>query len=290
MDPVTKQMLFGLGGQGGFIPGAMRAAERTFYDEQGNPIVIPHEVSGFTPDQLAAMEQTRQTTGIQDPYLTESEQFLKRTTGAYDDPTMTSKFFDPYEEDVVQQTIRDLRKSGAQQDIGQTAYDISRGGMSAFGERAGKFAGERAAGRERGMMEAVAGIRSRGLGQARALGTSEFARRNQALRQAAAGISGLGGLRQQAGAFDIGQLMGSGSLQQSLAQRQADAIRAGKVQAQMTPLTQYQSLMPFMSMAPAGVSQRQTQFTPRPSALHAGLGVGLSALGGIGSFLNPKTT
>ena len=79
-------------------------------------------------------------------------------------------------------------------------------------------------------------------------------------------------------------------MQQSLAQRQADALRAGKVQAQMTPLTQYQSLMPFMQMAPAGVSQRQTQFTPRPSALHSGLGVGLSALGGIGSFLNPKTT
>ena len=40
LDPLTEQLLFGIGGQGGFIPGAMRAAEKVFYDEQGNPIVI----------------------------------------------------------------------------------------------------------------------------------------------------------------------------------------------------------------------------------------------------------
>ena len=34
LDPLTEQLLFGVGGQGGFIPGAMRAAERTFYDEE----------------------------------------------------------------------------------------------------------------------------------------------------------------------------------------------------------------------------------------------------------------
>ena len=39
MDPMVQQMLYGLDGQGGFIPGAMRAAERTYFDEQGRPIV-----------------------------------------------------------------------------------------------------------------------------------------------------------------------------------------------------------------------------------------------------------
>ena len=27
LDPITQQLLFGLGGEGGFIPGAFRAAE-----------------------------------------------------------------------------------------------------------------------------------------------------------------------------------------------------------------------------------------------------------------------
>ena len=39
MDPITQQLLYGTDGQGGFIPGAFRAAERTFFDEEGRPIV-----------------------------------------------------------------------------------------------------------------------------------------------------------------------------------------------------------------------------------------------------------
>ena len=55
MDPITQQLLFGLDGEGGCIPGACRAAERTFFDEEGRPIVIPQEIAGFSPDQIRAM-------------------------------------------------------------------------------------------------------------------------------------------------------------------------------------------------------------------------------------------
>jgi len=72
LDPLTEQLLFGIGGKGGFIPGAMRAAEKTFYDDQGNPIVIDEKVAGFSPDQLAAMQMQRQSLGMQDPYLQEA--------------------------------------------------------------------------------------------------------------------------------------------------------------------------------------------------------------------------
>jgi len=37
-------------------------------------------------------------------------------------------------------------------------------------------------------------------------------------------------------------------------------------------------------MAPAGRFQQQTQFTPPPSALQAGLGTGLAAFGALGNF------
>ena len=40
LDPLTKQLLFGLDGKGGFIPGAMRAAEKVFFDDEGNPVVL----------------------------------------------------------------------------------------------------------------------------------------------------------------------------------------------------------------------------------------------------------
>ena len=81
VDPLTRQLLFGLDGQGGFIPGAFRAAERTFFDEQGRPRVVPQEVAGLSEDQLRAMEMTRQQAGIQQPYLSDAESAYRASIG-----------------------------------------------------------------------------------------------------------------------------------------------------------------------------------------------------------------
>jgi hypothetical protein len=84
----------------------------------------------------------------------------------------------------------------------------------------------------------------------------------------------------------VQQLAGLGLQQQALEQQRLDAQRRNQLQAQQAPLAQYQSLMPFVSMAPAGQFQTSTQFTPAPSALQSGLGVGLSAFGALGNFMN----
>ena len=72
LDPLTQQLLFGLDGEGGFIPGAFRAAERVFFDDQGRPIVIPQEIAGLTPDQLRAAQLQRQAVGVQQPFIEEA--------------------------------------------------------------------------------------------------------------------------------------------------------------------------------------------------------------------------
>ncbi len=289
LDPTTKQMLFGLDGQGGFIPGAMQAAESTFFNPDGTPRVVDQTVAGLTDDQRQAMEMARSNVGALDPYIGEASGLLRETTGGFD-RSQIDKFNDPFEDKVVQQAIEDMRKYGAQEDISDTAQAIGSGGLSAFGERAGKFAGEKAAGRERGMLEAIAGIRSGGFDRARTLAMTEQARMNQAKREAASGLLGIGGIEQRGGAFDINQLLGSGGLQQAQSQAEADAIRANAMARQQAPLAQYQSLAPFISMAPAGTYQTQTQYAPKPSAVQSGLGTGLSAFGAIGNLLNPKTT
>ena len=369
MDPITEQLLFGIGGKGGFIPGAMRAAEKTFYDDQGNPIVIDEKVAGFSPDQLAAMQMQRQSLGMQDPYLQEaagaygagtqaleeglqrgrtaaigsleatrggvgslqqglgeSADILRGTIGGYD-PSMTEQFYDPYEDRVVQQTISDIMERGAQGDVAARAGDIARGGESAFGSRARLGASERQEALGRGLAEAVSGIRSRGFSEAQRTGLGEFARQRGAERAASAGLaglagqgfggsqalagalSGLGGTEQQIGqqrysgqfglgsslqglgaqaagasASDIAALYGMGGQQQGQAQRMLDAQRRNLQQRQMTPLLQYQALQPFVSMAPSGTFQTDTQFAPPPSPLQAGLGVGLSTFGALGNL------
>ena len=505
LDPITQQLLFGLDGEGGFIPGAFRAAERTFFDEEGRPIVIPQEIAGLSPDQIRAMELARANVGIQQPFieeaqrrgqqgitalqrgledqaissqraleaqrsgarfaldqrdralmeslrgtqegrgrsiaaeerlrgdlgdlsrrgvrdtqrfgmdlararglglseaqrlrsgLAESQDLLRGTTGELDIAAETAKYQDPYEDQVVQQMIQDATEGLARQDISAIAGDIQRGGESAFGSRARLTGQERLEAMGRGLGKAVGGLRSQGFQRAQQTAISEDERRRQAARTASAGLaglrgqdysagtgygnllqqtaqqqfgaqqqlgsqlgsaaqqrfaagtglgqalsasgqqsaaarqaagqtgmnvagtlagqygqigaqqaaggqalgaaqtgygnfmSGLGSQAQQAGMQDVAALQGIGGMAQQQRQRQLDAQRAGLLQAQQAPLAQYQALMPFVGMAPAGQTQFQTQFTPDPSALQAGVGTGLATLGAVGNFFNPAT-
>ena len=287
LDPLTEQLLFGVGGQGGFIPGAMRAAERTFYDEEGNPIVIDEQVAGFSPDQISAIEMQRQSLGLQDPYIQDARSALQASMQAYD-PSITGQFFNPFEDRVVQQTIQDVMEQGAKSDIGALAGDIARGGQSAFGSRARLGAAERQEALGRGLSEALGSLRARGFSEAQRAGMGEFARQTAAQRAGASGLASLGAQAAGASLSDIGALYGMGTQQQTQAQRMLDAQRRNLQQRQMTPLLQYQALQPFVSMAPAGQFQTITDFTPRPSAMMTGIGTGLSAFGSLGNLYGGK--
>ena len=273
MDALTQQLLFGLDGQGGFIPGAMRAAEKTFFNADGTPRVVEEQRAGFTGDQTSGMDLARSNVGIQDPFLTgaessfrrgvtdigqgiergrgfqqrglqelqsgigglrgelggvegiargaagnfgtqlggiagrgigatdrfgrrlgESENLMRGTTGGYDQG-LTSQFYNPYEDRVVQQTIDDVLEAGDKQDMAQRARDIQTGGESAFGSRARLGASERRESLGRGLAEALGGIRSRGFSEAQQTGLGEFARQRQAERLASSGLAGLSGQR-----------------------------------------------------------------------------------------------
>ena len=334
LDPLSRQLLFGLDGRGGFIPGAFRAAERTFFTPEGEARVIPEEIAGLTPDQFRAIEIARQT-GVQDPYLQQSRQayerglgalgqgfgraeaeqrravqdvlggvsqaealrgrglagltgalgeagqiargatgifgaglrdpeaLLRGTLGGYD-PRMTEQFFDPFEERVVQQTIRDVLERGEQADIAARAADIGRGGESAFGSRARLMAGERERALGRGLGEAVSGIRSAGFQRAQQAGMGEFGRQLEAQRQAASGLAGLAG--QRLGAQQtLGQtLAGLGSTQQQ-ALNQAGQQALGAQQA--------------LAGARSGLAGLQQQMAGQQQAAQFGAGQALAGLG-----------
>jgi len=388
LDPITQQLLFGLAGEGGFIPGAFRAAERVFFDDQGRPLVIPQEIAGLTPDQIRAAQLARQAVGVQQPFiqeaarearagigaleggltdqalaqaralqeiqsgarfaldqrdrglldaltgveqargraltaeerlrgdlsdlagfqtgavgrfaqqlgeqervgreaagqfgmdlararqqgrrvydefgrditdavgigaigaeelsqgLRESERLLRGTTGELDIGDATSKYFDPFEEQVVQQSIEDALKGLAQSDIAQRARDIQTGGESAFGSRARLTAAERAEALGRGLAKEVGALRSAGFQRAQQTAISEDERARQAARSAASGLASLGGQRYGARTGLSGQLsqaaqqkLGAGSAfgnliqqtaQQQLASQQALGQQMGQ--------------------------------------------------------------
>ena len=78
LDPATRELFYGSGIPGtdsyspGFLQQAFQASNRSFFDEQGNPIVAPQQVAGLSPDQQRAIQLSRQATGVQTPYLEEA--------------------------------------------------------------------------------------------------------------------------------------------------------------------------------------------------------------------------
>ena len=181
----------------------------------------------------------------------------------------------------AQQGLQSLMSGAAQQrygagtGLGQT--------LAGYGQQ---DAAARTAAAQQGMN--VAGSLANQYGQ---IGQQQFGA-GQSLAGAQQGyggfLSGLGGQAQQAAQQDVASLQGIGGQTQQQRQRELDAQRAGLLQAQQAPLAQYQALMPFVNMSPTGQTNVQTQYTPPPSALQAGLGVGLSTLGALGNFNNPN--
>jgi hypothetical protein len=81
------------------------------------------------------------------------------STGAFN-PNTISNYNNPFENQVVQQTLTDLDRQSAQQDMGLRDQAVSQG---AFGGSRGRIAqSELARQQERGAAEAIAGIRSGG--------------------------------------------------------------------------------------------------------------------------------
>jgi|13_taG_2_1085334.scaffolds.fasta_scaffold25454_2 hypothetical protein len=114
------------------------------------------------------------------------------------DPASASRFFNPYENQVVQQTLRDVREQGSIADQGRRAREIASGAFG--GSRSRLQASELAEAQRAAEMDAVSQLRRAGYGES--LGQAATAFENQQRRQAgAAGQLGniAGGLGSLAG-------------------------------------------------------------------------------------------
>ena len=140
----------------------------------------------------------RRATAIQQPFLQEALERTRASTAGFDTADI-DRFQNPFEEAVVQQTIKDLEKASAQQDIAARAQDISSGAFGGSRSRLG--AEERAAASTRGLAEALSGIRSSGFTSARDAAMGEFGRQRAAEAGAASQTAGLGA---QAGSAEAG--------------------------------------------------------------------------------------
>jgi hypothetical protein len=155
-------------------------------------------VADFDPRERLAFQLSDSAIGSYRPYLGASAQLLdeagdltRGSTGQFD-PSGISQFYNPFEEDVVQQTLQDINRRSAQSDIGLRDKAISQG---AFGGSRGRIAQEELARQTgRGAAEAVGNIRSRGYGLASQQAQNAF---EQAQRRGLMGGQGLSNVSRQ---------------------------------------------------------------------------------------------
>ena len=215
---------------------------------------------------------------------------------------MTGQFFNPFEEQVVQQTIDDTLRAAAQQDIAQRASDIARGGQSAFGSRARLTAEERQRGLGRGLGEVLSKIRSGGFLTAQDRALQELQRQRDAARQAASleqgfgqdlsaaqrlfgsDIRDLGATQQRLRGIDIANLTGLGATERGIEEQRLARQFAQRQATRDAPLRATQFVKSFAPQYVSGKTQIEKTFgMPRDP-----VGLGLSAaLGAYRGFRQP---
>ena len=151
--------------------------------------------------------------------LQRAEQSAMGSTQMFD-PSSSSAFYNPYEDQVVQQTLEDINRNAAKQDIGLRDQAVSAG---AFGGSRGRITQEEL-GRQtgRGAAEAVGALRSQGFGRAQDAARQSF--ESQQGRQAGLGQmqANLGGQQASIG----GQQAALGSQMAGLGQQQVQRGQA----------------------------------------------------------------
>ena len=158
LDPSTTayyEQPYAGGMRRGFLESAANLAKQ--------PMPIPVEkVAGLDPYEMRARELAGGLGGFT-PYLGQGAQMMQAGAGYYT-PGGIQQFYNPYEQDVVQQTMQDMREANQQQGIVDRNRAISSGAFGGSRGRLMEQERERAFGR--GMMEGIGGLRSQGWGQA----------------------------------------------------------------------------------------------------------------------------
>jgi hypothetical protein len=257
---------------------------------------------------------TRDQYGQAQNVLTAGIGAMTQGTGQYD-PSMATQFMNPYQAQVTQQALAEMRRQG----------DIARQGAAAQAVKSGAFGstreGVQRAEMERGLQDVMsqrimqdyaqnyAQAQQAGMGTFEASKQRQFAL-GQGLGQAASGIgslagqefgqgqqmaSGLGQLAAQQGQLgiqqgalgqtaqamrqgDINFLYNVGQAQQALDQQKADAQRATELQRVYSPYQQAAFLSDIYKGAPS--TQMSTAVASQPSAspFQQAVGIGLGAV------------
>tara|TARA_Y100001937_G_scaffold26364_1_gene37857 strand:+ start:1817 stop:4012 length:2196 start_codon:yes stop_codon:yes gene_type:complete len=258
LDPVTTLS----GVEDPFAARMRRDFLESAFDLAATPTPIAQQqIAGLDPLQ----QQARQLAGG----LGQFQPFIQQAAGFYG-PQGARDFYNPYEDAVVQQTISDLTERSGIQGIANRADAVKAG---AFGGSRGRLMeSERFRALNRGLGEAIGGIRQRGFEGART-----------AAQRAASGLAGLAQTGQAGLINQIGALGQLGSLGRGIQQAGFDATFDAARRTALEPRQRLQTLQGMLSLLPR--TQASTVFRAAAGTDPTAQALGLLRGGGLGGIL-----
>jgi hypothetical protein len=225
------------------------------------PIPVPiRQVAGLDPYQMQARALAGGLGGFA-PYLQQGAGMAQQGFGALQqaqgmyNPMAAQQFYNPYEDQVVQQTMRDMQQATAQQGLQDRAGAV---GSGAFGGSRGRLMEqERQRQASRGMMEAVGGIRQQGYTQAQNLAQRAGQGLGQLggqMGQMGRGFADLGMQGQQGLMNQINQFGQLGSQGRDIQQQMYDSQYKGAQEMAMEPWKRMQMYQGMLGMIPQGAT------------------------------------
>ena len=255
------------------------------------------DVANLTDAQQQAIALGTEGIGAYAPMLETGKQSMDAgvaaLSGGYDpatgealayDPQAYQSYMDPYEDQVVQQTLADIQRSG----------DFQKQGIRDQAVRAGAFGGSRSLLAEMEQQRNIdqqkartAGqLRSSGYGQAQNMAQGAFENqmaRGQTGAQLFQGLgqaqAGLGTLAQSSQNQDIKTLMGVGGLEQQQQQSEMDVQREGAIETMMEPFQRFGYMSDILRGVPSTSSTMLTGSAPEQNTIGnvVGTTMGLNA-------------
>jgi len=277
-----------------------------------------YQVAQLSPGEQAAVSAAQQGIGGYAPFLTGGSQMIGQGqnllagqaaptfqagigalagTGEMFSPTQTAAFMNPFEQAVIDQSMRDIQRQG----------DIAQQGVRAQAVGAGAFGGSRTAIAEQELQRNIleqqartaAQLRASGFGQAQQAAQSAF-EASQGRQQQAANIfgqlgqgigslsgqlgqlgvqqAGIGELTSRLGTQDIQNLLTTGATERGVNQATMDALRMTNLQRFSQPYQQYGFLSDIYSGVPTSQMTTTASSAPQVSPFQTAIGLGIQGL------------
>jgi hypothetical protein len=280
----------------------------------GNTMSLPqYQVAGYSPYQNAAFGMANAGIGSYQPYLQQGQNAVYGGMNMYGQGIGATQqgintigrsmgrfkgqgyenFMDPYTNEVINQSMRDINRAGAIEGMGLAAQAV---GAGAFG---GSRQGVQRSELSRNVMDTKArtsaDLRSQGFSQAMDRAGSAYEGQmgrigsaGQAYGQLGQGLGSLAGgltsagtsmanmgqLGQTMATNDINMLYGMGQDQQAQRQKELDAQRQNQYQNMMQPYQQLGFYSDIFNSMPTASMQMYQQQQPNPYSQASGLAMG----------------